>query len=320
MKMAHGTRCHKMTQWPKIWRMCTPTNNSKLAQMKHVNIYVSTLLRQQGSLLEQNDGFICLRHHSKHSKVWVWYTTSKPHGQSQTNFPIKCHPCSSIWQTHTRRFPVWRISLSVWELNVEKLIDMQKHAAQTGSAVIIGVRGEEVWRRLPHTNGSAHVHEAHKHTHTHSPRPQVCPGPVGNPCLAKELSEPLHSPVSLTRVEKAWAAGEEWGVEWVSLCISGFRRPLLANYGYATAVERVLLQRQMNYDFVLMRENWCGRASSVGVSYLLEMSVVGVPILVIQNDLENFNDWTTLPTMHQDPADSDALQACISNWDGAHFD
>ncbi len=64
-----------------------------------------------------------------------------------------------------------------------------------------------------------------------------------------------------------------------------------------------------------MRENWRGRASSVGVSYLLEMSVVGVPILVRQNDLENFNDWTTLPTMHQDPADGDALQACISNWD-----
>ncbi len=101
--------------------------------------------------------------------------------------------------------------------------------------------------------------QTHRHTH---PGHRYVPGPVGNPCLAKELSEPLRSPVSLTRVEKAWAAGEEWGVEWVSLCITGFGRPLLANYGYATAVERALLQRQINYDFVLMRENWCGRASS----------------------------------------------------------
>lgn len=74
-------------------------------------------------------------------------------------------------------------------------------------------------------------------------------------------------------------------------------------------MERALLQRQMNYVFVLMRENWCRRASSVGVSYFLEMSVVGVPILVIQNYLENLNDWTTLPTMHQDPVDG----ACFAS-------
>ncbi len=167
-----------------------------------------------------------------------------------------------------------------------------------------------------HTPAALRMSTTFTHTHTHTHRGhRYVPGPVGNPCLAKELSEPLRSPVSLTRVEKAWAAGEEWEVEWVSLCISGFRHPLLANYRYATALERALLQRQMNYDFVLMRGNWRGRASSVGISYLLEMSVVGVPILVRQNDLENLNDWTTLPTMHQDPADGDALQACISNWD-----
>ncbi|KAL1272283.1 hypothetical protein QQF64_028145 [Cirrhinus molitorella] len=36
---------------------------------------------------------------------------------------------------------------------------------------------------------------------------------MGNPYSAKELSETLCSPVSLTRVEKARAAGEELGVE-----------------------------------------------------------------------------------------------------------
>lgn len=60
---------------------------------------------------------------------------------------------------------------------------------------------------------------------------------------------------------------------------------LQASYRYATAVETALLQRQMNYDFVLMRKNWCGRASSV---WVLEISVVGVPVSVIQNNLEKF--------------------------------
>lgn len=114
--------------------------------------------------------------------------------ECDTHFPIKCHPCSSIWQMHTRRFPVWRISLSVWELNVEKLIDMQKHAAQTGSAVIIGVCGEEVWRRLPHTNGSAHVHEAHKHTDTLTPATGMSRARWVTPAWPKSCQNPSALP------------------------------------------------------------------------------------------------------------------------------
>lgn len=92
----------------------------------------------------------------------------------------------------------------MWKSKVLQLIDMQKHAAQTGSAVIIGVRREEVWHGFPHGSGSAHVCQAHKHTHAHTRLShRYVPGPVGNLCPAKELSETLSSPVSLTRVEKA---------------------------------------------------------------------------------------------------------------------
>lgn len=92
----------------------------------------------------------------------------------------------------------------MWKSKVLQLIDMQKHAAQTGSAVIIGVRGEEVWHGFPHDSGSAHVCQAHKHTRTRArPSHRYVPGPVGNLCPAKELSETLSSPISLTGVEKA---------------------------------------------------------------------------------------------------------------------
>lgn len=40
---------------------------------------------------------------------------------------------------------------------------------------------------------------------------------------------------------------------------------------------------------------------------MLEMSVVSVPVLVILNNVDNFNNWTTLPTVHQDPADGKVM-------------
>lgn len=125
--------------------------------------------------------------------------------------------------------------------------------------VIIGVRGEEVW------HGSAHVCQALKHTHTHSrPSHRYVPGPVGNLCLAKELSETLSSPISLTGVEKAWAAGEELGV--AHRCT--FRRmgfPLHSRLQAFFINQLRIFHCSGNNNFILMRENWCERASSVWV-------------------------------------------------------
>lgn len=169
-----------MTQWPKtmVLQTCMQTNNQKLSQMD-VNVF-EHLSGQHDSLyiLKQNDGFICSRHHNKHSKVVHTWELNHMEIHRQASSPttsVKWHPCSSIWQTHTCRFPMWRISLSVWVVNVEKQSTPHWYAeacAQTGSVLLLGCAERRSGTAL---RMSAKL----SNTHTHSPQPQVCPGPGG---------------------------------------------------------------------------------------------------------------------------------------------
>lgn len=174
---------------------------------------------------------------------------------------VKWHPCSSIWQTHTCRFPMWRISLSVWVVNVEKQSTPHWYAeacAQTGSVLLLGCAERRSGTAL---RMSAKLSNTHTHTR---PSHRYVPGPVGNLCLAKELSETLSSPISLTGVEKAWAADEELGV--AHRCT--FRRmgfPLYSRLQAFFISQLRIFHCSGNNNFFLMRENWCERASSVWV-------------------------------------------------------